>query len=51
VRKPHPTVTVGAKISPDMADKLYQLAANEFGGNVSEALRKAIKLLISQPSK
>ena len=45
-RKPRPTVSVGAKISPELADELYGLAGSKYGGNVSEAVRMGIKLLI-----
>ena len=45
-RKPRPTVSVGAKISPKLADKLYEFATSEFGGSISEAVREGIKLII-----
>ena len=45
-KKPHPKVSVGAKISPKLADELYGLAGSEYGGNVSEAVREGIKLVI-----
>ena len=46
-KRPHPTVSVGAKISPKLADELYNLASKEFGGNVSETVREGVKLVIS----
>lgn len=49
-KRPRPTVTVTAKLSPDLADGFYKLVNGEFGGNLSEALREAIKLLISTSS-
>jgi len=50
-RKPHPAVSVGAKIAPKLADELYELATKEFGGNVSEAVREGIELLIAVRGK
>jgi len=50
-RRPHPTVPVGAKISPELADELYEIATNEFGGNVSEAVREGVKLVIAVRGK
>ena len=49
-KKPHPTVTITAKMSPRLADGLYNVVNEVFGGNVSEAMREAIKLLISTKS-
>jgi len=46
-KKPHPTVQVTVKLSPEVADKLYKIALTEFGGNLSDTLREGIKLLIS----
>lgn len=53
MKKPHPTVQATVKLSPELAEKLYEVASNEFGGNISEAVREAIKLLIStrEPQK
>ena len=50
-KKPRPIVPVTVKLSPELADKFYEIANNEFGGNISEAVREAIKLLISREAK
>ena len=46
-KKPRPMVPISVKIDPDLADGFYKLVNQEFGGNVSEAMREAIRLQIS----
>ena len=46
-KKPRATVTITAKLSPRLADIFYNIVNDVFGGNVSEAMREGIKLLIS----
>ena len=50
-KKPRPIVPVTVKLSPKLADRFYEVANNEFGGNISEAVREAIKLLLSREAK
>ena len=46
-RKPRATVTITAKLSPELAEAFYEVVnSDEFDGNVSAAMRAAIKLLI-----
>jgi len=47
-RKPRPTVSVTAKISPELADEFYKVVNSRYGGNISEALREGIKLLVKK---
>ena len=50
-KKPRPIVPVTVKLSPRLAEEFYEIANSEFGGNISEAVREAIKLLISRETK
>ena len=47
-KKPRPMVPVTAKIDPELAKPFYKVVNEEFGGNVSEAVREGIKALIIQ---
>jgi len=40
---------VCVRLDSETAERLRELADNYFGGNVSEALRHAAELLLSQP--
>jgi len=42
-------VTVTTELSPELAEKFYEVVNNKFEGDIDEAVSQAIKLLLSLP--
>ena len=44
-------VTVTTELSPELAEKFYEVVNKKFEGNIDEAVSEAIRLLISRKKR
>lgn len=45
-REARPLISISVKVDPEVAEEIYRVADAHFKGNVSEAVREGIRLLV-----